>query len=330
MEKISVIIPVYQVENYFEACIRSVLNQTYRNLEVLLIDDGSKDSSGRLCDEYAKKDERIRVIHQENQGLAEARNVGLSMATGEWISFVDSDDYLHPGMYEELIKSATQDVDLILCRYREVLEDGETRSEGSGKISIFSGEELMTAYLFHEPYFNLTPSVWDRLYKRKVIGNIRFSKGFLSEDIEFTPKVFMNSKKAIFYEKELYYYRGKRTGSITNSGLSEKMLHDSVAMTRKAIAFLEEKGRKEWGFWMKFDFYFLLSDWTKKEMEEGVKKQLLSYRRDFRTELKEEKRRISPGKKKKIRFLLDGISPGLRKWVEKIVFFYQNRGNRKG
>ena len=116
MSKISVIVPVYKAEKFLSNCIKSILNQTYHDLEVILVDDGSPDSSGQICEEYAKKDNRIKVIHQKNAGVAAARNVGLDLATGDYITFVDSDDYIRPQMYEKMLKCAQNNhCDLVMC-----------------------------------------------------------------------------------------------------------------------------------------------------------------------------------------------------------------------
>ena len=125
MEKlISVIIPVYNVVNYFDRCINSIINQTFKNLEIIIVDDGSTDGSSEACDKIAKIDNRIKVIHQINMGLSAARNAGLNIATGEYIAFVDSDDYLHPRMYEILYKEMTKnEVDMVICEFNEFEEE---------------------------------------------------------------------------------------------------------------------------------------------------------------------------------------------------------------
>ena len=125
MSMISVIVPVYKTEKFLSDCIKSILNQTYHDLEVILVNDGSPDSSGQICEEYAKKDSRIKVIHQENAGVASARNTGLNLAAGEYITFVDSDDYICPQMYEEMLKCAKKNhCDLVMCDCMKVYSDG--------------------------------------------------------------------------------------------------------------------------------------------------------------------------------------------------------------
>ena len=125
MPKISVIVPVYKAEKFLSACIESILNQTYHDFEVILVDDGSPDSSGQICEEYAKKDSRIKVIHQKNAGVAASRNVGLDIAVGEYITFVDSDDYIQFQMYEKMLKCALDnDCDFVMCDCMKVYSDG--------------------------------------------------------------------------------------------------------------------------------------------------------------------------------------------------------------
>lgn len=149
MDLISVIIPVYNVEMYLEQCLDSVLSQTYHNLEVILVDDGSADTSGTICDQYKEKDARVKVIHKKNGGLSSARNAGLELAKGDWIGFVDSDDYLAPEMYEALLAIArTADADIALTYFQCVDRDGNLEScTWTDEVTVFGEGELIETYI---------------------------------------------------------------------------------------------------------------------------------------------------------------------------------------
>lgn len=216
---ISVVVPIYKVEQYLEKCILSILNQTYRNLEIILVDDGSPDSCGYICDNFALKDSRIKVIHKHNGGLSSARNAGLAIATGSYIGFVDSDDYIHPKMYQSLIEGFDKcdNVGVVECKYFEVKEEKEMpHNYGVSDDYIVSSEDI--------PLFSVSKiysvTVWNKLYKRELLDNLVFYEGLNSEDNLFTYDmgVLLNSLDMNFYHIDncLYYYRVNRIGSITN------------------------------------------------------------------------------------------------------------------
>lgn len=155
---ISTIIPVYNVDNYLPKCVDSIINQTYKNLEIILVDDGSLDRCPDICDEYAKKDKRIIVIHKKNGGLSDARNAGLEIAKGEYISFIDSDDYINEHMYEDMLSAIENvDADLCICGYDRVNDDGEIRSSAYFKNAIQTQndayEMLVQGYVINQPLF---------------------------------------------------------------------------------------------------------------------------------------------------------------------------------
>ncbi|WMJ89809.1 glycosyltransferase [Anaerocolumna sp. MB42-C2] len=198
---ISVIIPVYMVENYIDECINSVINQTYTNLEIILIDDGSKDRCGEICDEYAIKDSRIKVIHQSNGGLSKARNAGIDIATGDYIGFVDSDDYIEEDMFEFLLQLAiSNNADISICgTYNKDLHLSSTYKE-----YCYTPKEAIKTMLA-EKKFNT--SAWDKLYKRELFTEIRYPEGKIYEDLATTYKLFHKASKIIYNSKPKYYYR---------------------------------------------------------------------------------------------------------------------------
>lgn len=203
-ELISVIIPVYNTEKYIPRCLNSVLAQTYKNLEIILIDDGSKDNSGKVCDEYAKKDNRIKVIYQKNQGVSVARNAGLRIAKGDYIGFVDSDDYIYPNMYESLHNLIKEtNADMAQCRYQKKFLDGRTapyKYTIDEKV-IFDNRKAISL-LFDGP---ITFTGVNKLYSKQIIKNVFFPTNTgMCEDLVFVYYALKNSEK-ISNTNNIYY-----------------------------------------------------------------------------------------------------------------------------
>ena len=218
---ISVIVPIYKVEPYLRQCVDSIINQTYKNLEIILVDDGSPDGCPQICDDYAAKDTRVKVIHKENGGLSSARNAGLDIATGDYIAFVDSDDYLETTMYNdlyELIKSQDADVsvsDIYILKQGKL----ETYSFKSCKVTVVNNKQDIFCHLIkHNPYVRF--EVWNKLFKKSFIGDIRFKVGQIYEDLYFDRSLLLKAPKLVHIEKPLYVYRENRPGS-TNSYFKE-------------------------------------------------------------------------------------------------------------
>ena len=205
-ELISIIVPVYNVEKYLNKCIDSIINQTYKNLEIILVDDGSLDNSGKICNEYAEKDSRIKVIHKENGGVSSARNKGLEIANGEWVAFVDSDDWIENNFCEVLLNNAIEyKVDIVLCGYNRVSLSNIDKIRNTKKIIELNANEYLINVLNPQTGFGFCHM---KLYKRKNIRNIKFKEGLLvGEDALFNEQVSKKIKKAIFVEESLYNYR---------------------------------------------------------------------------------------------------------------------------
>lgn len=197
MERISVVIPVYKVEQYLERCVQSVLDQTHTNLEIILVDDGSPDQCGAMCDEFAKKDRRIRVIHQENRGLSGARNAGTDVATGDYIAYLDSDDYVDKTMYEQLLRVLKQyDADIAECGYRWVKPDRTLDRENTGTVDTYTNIEALEKLYFGDQMFGgLSIVVWNKLYRRELMDGLRFEQGLINEDVGFTPRIIYRAKR---------------------------------------------------------------------------------------------------------------------------------------
>lgn len=209
---ITVICPAYNVENYIEKCIESIRNQTYKNLEILLIDDGSTDDTGSICDGFAEKDKRIRAFHKENGGVSSARNLGLDNAQGDYIAFIDSDDNIEPEMYQTLLEMLIEeDADFIGCSFFDDYEVRKIPNGGTNRRSILQGENI---FLYRE---DLRFLVWNKLYKRDLIGNGRFIQGQIYEEVHFNAHIFFNAKKAVYYDACLYNYRKLRPGNTNSS-----------------------------------------------------------------------------------------------------------------
>lgn len=202
---VSVIVPVYKVEKYLPKCIDSIINQTHKNLEIILVDDGSPDNCGIICDEYAEKDDRIKVIHKKNGGVSSAKNVGLSIATGDYITFVDGDDFLDEDIYEFLINNINEyNADISVCGKYKYYETGTEEKDD---------ESITPVYLVSnqiEWFVNAgrnAAQTWNKLYKRELIGNVRFDEDItMAEDWKFNYQVIKKSKGMIYYAVPKYHY----------------------------------------------------------------------------------------------------------------------------
>ncbi|MBS4205804.1 glycosyltransferase [Lederbergia citrea] len=208
--KISIIVPVYKVEQYIHKCINSILAQTFKEFELILVNDGSPDCCGEICDEYAKRDARIKVIHKENGGLADARNAGLEIAQGDYIGFVDSDDWIEPDMYELLYNMCTEnDCEISSCTSTIYFTD-KTVINGTHPLTIHDRNEAMKEILKGELYDEV---VWTKLIKRNLLNDIRFPVGRIYEDTAFTYKVIHKSQRVCSIGLPKYHYI-KRENSI--------------------------------------------------------------------------------------------------------------------
>ena len=238
---ISVIIPVYKVEEYLCRCVDSVLAQTYGNLEIILVDDGSPDSCPAMCDAYAGQDARIRVIHQENAGLSGARNAGIDAARGQWLAFVDSDDYLAPDFLECLYRACVDTgSELSVCRW--IYVRGEAVLElGTGAVETCTGREML--HRMYGPDGSCFVVAWNKLYHRSLFDGIRYPEGRIHEDEATTYRIFDRVKRAAVIDACMYgYFTGN--DSITRGNFSKKRL-DWAWAVHERILFLESHSRYE-------------------------------------------------------------------------------------
>ncbi len=235
---ISIVVPVYNVEQYLPRCIDSLLAQTYQNLEIILVDDGATDRCPEICDEYQKKDKRIKVIHKENGGLSDARNAGTKMACGEYIGYVDSDDFVTPDMYETLAKALEEkQADIAVCNYLYVDEEGMEIAEKNKILPIedivLSGKET-TGKLIGENYAYWV-TAWNRLYRREIACAVTFPKGKIHED-EYTAHMFYDkAAKVAGVSKACYRYVVRQNSIMTKKFSTANM--DYVDALKVRIAY---------------------------------------------------------------------------------------------
>ncbi len=216
-EKISVIIPVYGVEKAIRKCITSVINQTYTNLEIIIVDDGSPDNCGKIADSFAKMDDRITVIHQENKGLCGARNTGLEAATGEYLSFIDSDDYILPDMFEYLYDNLKKyQADITACRYLRVRKKKRTTVATDGEVKIFNTDEAIRNIVTK---FELRTVFWNKLFKKEIFSTVRFPEGRVFEGTNMMHKVIEQAKKVVLLPEAKYYYVDTDTSIINTKSV---------------------------------------------------------------------------------------------------------------
>lgn len=235
---ISVIVPVYKVKTYLDRCVQSIVNQTYPNLEILLVDDGSPDNCGCLCDAWAARDSRIKVIHKENGGLSDARNAGMAIATGEYMGFVDSDDYIAPKMYQLLYERMTADgSDIAACGVEMVFEAGSApRMLTKSGSCVLSQEEAMRA-IITESW--LKQPVWYKLYKTVLIRDIPFPVGKYHEDVFWSYQAVARAEKVSVFDTPCYFYV-QRGGSIMAETYSLRRL-DAIEAKQQRLKYLEAK-----------------------------------------------------------------------------------------
>ena len=235
--KVSVIVPIYKVEKYLKKCIDSIIAQTHSNLEIILVDDGSPDNCGKICDEYSKIDSRIIVLHKKNGGLSDARNFGIKKATGDFISFIDSDDFVAKDYVEYLLKITIEskaDMGIILpYKFKEGKEPIIKRRKE--KIVIYNSYDALETMLYQKEFDN---AAWGKIYSRNIIKNIMFPVGKLYEDIGTTYKYILNSKKIVYSNQFKYFYL-QRGDSIMGSPFSSREM-DYVYQTKVLVDDVEK------------------------------------------------------------------------------------------
>lgn len=226
-ELISIIVPIYNVEEFLPNCINSILKQKYSNLEIILVDDGSPDHCGNICDEYAQKDSRIRVIHKENGGLSDARNAGIRIATGRYFTFIDSDDYISEDYVSYLYSLLIQyHADISVCDLFKTSSMSETEQRDADTVYEYGVDEALEAMLYAKVF---STSADAKLYKRELFEGVEYPVGKYMEDLFTTYRLICKSSKIVCGKRVCYYYL-HREGSILHSSFSEKHLHGFEAL----------------------------------------------------------------------------------------------------
>lgn len=228
--RISVIVPIYKVEEYLDCCVRSIVEQTYTNLEIILVDDGSPDNCPAMCDAWAAKDSRIKVIHKENGGLSDARNAGLTIASGALVSFIDSDDWIEPTFYEKLWEAMqTSGAEIAACATNFVAEDGEALWIRQAAPASMGKMEALRRLVMEDGVYQ---TVWNMLYRREVMDGIPFEKGKYNEDEFWTYRVLDRIERLATVSAPLYNYRQRGT-SIIGVGYNVRRLDGLEARFRR-------------------------------------------------------------------------------------------------
>ena len=280
-EKISVIVPVYNVEQYLERCVDSIINQTYKNLEIILVNDGSTDNSGQLCDELAKKDDRIRVIHKKNGGLSDARNVGIDEAEAELVGFIDSDDYIDEDMYEVLINNLkAANADLSMCGHYDVYNNVPESQVSDKKTWELSPQEAIKMVMEAKI---LSVTAVNKLYKKSLFSEFKFKIGKIAEDAFIMIKLLDKCNKIVATNEKKYYYV-HRENSITTQKFSLKFLNVIEAYEQNKEIILEKypelkevaQMRMNWAYFYVLDRLLLDKEYNDKKLEN----KLISYLKD--------------------------------------------------
>ena len=309
MAKISIIVPVYQVEKYIRQCIDSILAQTFTDFELILVDDGSKDNSGKICDEYAEKDKRIRVIHKENDGLSDARNKGLDNASGNYFMFVDSDDYIAPNMAECLYKKISEaKADIAACNYRYVFEDGKKDFSTENKAEVINANEIFYNRK-NECNYGFWTIACNKLYKREKFKSLRFRFGKYHEDEFWANDIYQMDIKAVTISESLYYYR-QRGNSIMGNKNIRKCFDIIEAFEERINVYLNEEKYSDQAY--KVLIYSLehLNESKKLIKNEEDKEQFIDKERKIKNIIKKlKKRKLS--KIQKVSLVIIEINPCL-------------------
>lgn len=320
MVEISIIVPIYNVEEYLESCIESILNQTFKSFELILVDDGSTDKSGEICDKYEEIDSRIKVIHKNNGGLSSARNAGLDIACGKYIGFVDSDDTIHPKMYEilyDLIKKYK--VDMSFCNFKRTYEifNKEHQEIKVMEVTEMNNIEAINSLYDKEIGVNLVIAC-NKLYNKRLFNDIRYEIGRIHEDEFIAHRILYKCKKIAYTNNELYYYL-QRQGSIM-SGISYKRKVDSFLAQSDRMRFFRKEGLMDMCNYIskmyEYNFFTLY-----REIDKNINSQaelLNELRKDFISSLNILLGLENYTTKEKINWIIFAISPRIYKLISNL------------
>ncbi|MBQ6461366.1 glycosyltransferase family 2 protein [Candidatus Saccharibacteria bacterium] len=229
---VSVVIPVWNIEEYVEKCLRSLVKQSYSNLEIIVVDDGSTDNSGKICDDIARENKMVRVFHTKNGGLSSARNFGIKKASGEIIFLVDGDDYVKRDFIKKMVSAMSEDVDIVVCGYNEILPKAKT----------ISGEEATIDFLVKQE--NLEIVAWNKAYRKKFFKNILYPVGDKNEDVLTTYKLLAMARKVAYVREPLYVYVERGSSTMATEKMEERLKNRERAATEAIEYFLNDEKLK--------------------------------------------------------------------------------------
>ena len=311
---ISVIVTAYNIKDYLPRCLESLLGQTYERLEIIVVDDGSTDGTAEICDRFAAKNEQIKVIHRENGGPSAARNAGLKIAQGEYIGYVDGDDWVEPDMYEKMLAACLDTgAQIAICTYREVGEGAKEIHPTGNRIEL-SREEALEMYICGDEQYHIYHSVWSKLFERKLIADISFTEGRKSEDIMYTTWALTKAGKCVFLDTPYYNYMVDRQTSIMNSQIHERRFQDEIPFWKEQRGYLYGLGMKELAQKASYQFYrrmlFYYVDFRDRGMKDSGK-QLIAFLKSEKKEIQQVYRKefVTVGDRVRMKLVL--LAPGL-------------------
>lgn len=284
--KLSIIVPIYKVEPYLRRCVDSILAQTFQDFELILVDDGSPDNCPAICDEYALSDSRIKVIHKPNGGLGDARNAGIDIAQGDYFGFVDSDDYIKPEMYAQMIALLEHHAaDIVACGILQERDDGVItgRWPELNEDKVYMRQDFL-AHFYPDVRRDILPSACNKVFKRKLFQTIRFPKGKLYEDAFIQLPLYDLCEKIVVCHHSFYHYIYNRSGSIQNNDYTPKRLH-LVEFNMAHYAFFQEQGNKTQQQYILVSYYnrYMQNHLAISLFHKEHKKELAPYKKTFRS-----------------------------------------------
>lgn len=284
-ELISIIIPVFKVEKYIRRCVDSIIKQSYKNIEIILVNDGSPDKCGEICDQYANEDKRVKVLHKKNGGLSEARNSGIEVATGKYVTFIDSDDWIHESYLNTLYSLIiNHNGDISVCNLIEVINYHKDKMIENEKVNVYSNLEAIEQ-LTGSNYSQMVVAC-GKLYRKSLFDNINFPVNKIHEDEYTTYKLFYAAYKIVVTNSELYYYF-QREGSITKSEFNIRNRIDAFEAVFNRAIFMEEIGLKNAS-----SYTYRMSFWIYREIyNKSNKREKLDYTWFFKKEMQRLKRK---------------------------------------
>lgn len=307
-EKISVIVPIYNVETYLKKCIESIINQTYRNMEIILVDDGSIDKSSEICDEYSKQDNRVIVIHKQNGGLSDARNTGIETSTGELLAFVDGDDWIDSNMISCLYNNIiSYNADISECQYEKTSNEQHTIKNEEQIITISTPKEALNNILETNNINNVV--TWNKLYRKELFQNVRFPKNKIHEDEFTTYKLIYKANKIISTNSKLYYYR-QRENSIISEKFNVNRL-DVIEAYDEKVEFYKKNQKELLEKLLAKFLYILIYDYYKAKKNKFNKEIIKTIKNKYRMVYRNYKKENKIFNKEKIKYTLLYIWPNL-------------------